>query len=85
MNSFFEMVGHVMVLSGLFVAFAAQLIIFVTIFKDDVFQAVLALMIPGYAVYYIWRSEKKQPRLLGLWLLGIALCVVGTIINAYTT
>ncbi len=65
---------------GLPMALVAQIVAFFRIAKKDAAKALLAAIIPGYVLYYVWRSEDKMPGLLRVWIAGGVMFVVGAIV-----
>ena len=64
---------------GFALAVGAQVFAFFHIFKKDPPKALLALILPGYVLYYVWRSDNRMPRLLRVWVVGGLMFVVGGI------
>lgn len=62
---------------GYAMAAGAQLVAYFHIAKKDMPKAVLALFLPGYVLYYVWKSEDKMPRLLRVWVIGGIMFVIG--------
>ena len=67
---------------GFIVAIGAQICALVRIAKRDSAKAVLALVVPGYLIYYVWRSDEAMPGLLKVWLAGFLLMVFGLLVFA---
>jgi uncharacterized membrane protein YoaT (DUF817 family) len=64
---------------GFALAVGAQLVAFFHILKRDPPKAILALILPGYVLYYVWKSDDKMPRLLRFWVIGVLMFVAGGI------
>ncbi len=59
--------GRVLFVAGLLGVLGAQVYACVRIVRASAVSAVLALMVPGYVLYYVWRSPYRMPRLVRLW------------------
>jgi len=79
MNQVFVTLGQAMMFGGLLIAVTAQIFAFFRITQTDSVKAVLALVLPGYLLYYVWRSDNKMPRVFRAWMMGVALFVVGVV------
>lgn len=80
MGEFLILVGQISMWIGLPLAILAQIIAFIHMLKRDAGHALLALILPGYVLYYVWRSEYKMPRILGAWVTGFLMFVLGAVL-----
>lgn len=80
MGDFVTWLGQLCVWVGLPLAVGAQIVAFLRILNKSPVKAVLALMVPGYFLYYIWRSKERMPGLLRVWVSGFVLFVIGMVI-----
>jgi hypothetical protein len=71
--------SQVTVLLGWLIIAAVQVIVFLRIVRINRVKGLLALLIPGYVIYYIWYSENRMPRMLGALVVGVVLMVGGAI------
>lgn len=81
---FLARLGQMAMLLGMLVSVAAQVVAFIRIVKHSIGHAALALLIPGFLLYYVWRSEYRMPRVLRAWAAGIAAFVFGAVIVGVT-
>ena len=72
-------VGQVLFYVGICMAIIIQIYAFVRIVKTSAVNAVLALFLYGYVLYYIWRSENKMPRVFRAYLLSVACFLIGMV------
>ena len=80
MGSVLIWLGQASMWIGLPMAMVAQIVAFFRIAKRDASNAFLALILPGYVLYYVWRSEDKMPGLLRFWVTGGVMFVVGAVV-----
>jgi hypothetical protein len=80
MDNAFMQFGRVLMICGLLVTFSAQLVAVVRIFRTSTIGAFLALVLPGYVLYYVWRSEYKMPRVFRAWMLGFVTFIIGLVV-----
>ena len=80
MSDFVARFGQTLMGVGFFIAVGAQVLVFIRICKVDQVKAVLALILPGYVLYYMWRSENRMPRVFRTWILGVSLFAAGAVI-----
>jgi hypothetical protein len=72
--------GQAMMWIGFPLAVGAQIVAFIRIAKKDAAKAILALILPGYVLYYVWRSDDKMPGLLRVWVAGGVMFILGAVI-----
>lgn len=77
-------IGQLAMLLGFLVSFAAQVVAFIKIVKHSIGHAALALLIPGFLLYYVWRSEDRMSSVLRAWAAGIAAFVLGAVVVGVT-
>lgn len=85
MNDALVRVGQILMFSGFLAAVVVQILVFWKIAKDSTLQAMLALLLPGYLLFYASSSQHRLPRLLGIWILGAVLVAVGGVLVAVAT
>ncbi len=78
--------GRLVGAAGFLMAIGAQVLAFVRIAKSDkengTAGAMLALIVPGYVLYYVWRSDHKMPGVFRCWLAGFLLFLIGMFVIA---
>lgn len=83
MSNAIASLGKFAALLGFLIAIGAQIFAFVRIVKydkeHDSAKAMMALLVPGYILYYVWRSENRMPRVLNIWIAGFVLFIAGLI------
>ena len=72
--------GQALAVAGLAMAIIIQVYVFIRIIKTSAVSAVLALLVYGYVLYYIWRSDHRMPRVFRAYVSSVALFVVGMIV-----
>lgn len=70
-----------LLLSGLALMIAMQVVIFFVAMKNSMGSAILCLFIPFYVYVYARKDPQAKPFLWG-WYVGIALLVAGVIASA---
>ena len=64
---------------GIAVAYLAQIVGAILVFRASVLKGVLSLFIPGYFLFALKRQGLYRP-VVGVWVAGIAGLVFGTIV-----
>jgi hypothetical protein len=74
-----QAVGSSAILIGMAVAFVAQIVGAIVVFRVSVLKGVLSLLVPGYILLVLKRQGLYKP-IIGAWLAGLLGIVAGTII-----
>jgi hypothetical protein len=67
-----------MILLGIAVAFLAQIVGAILVFRASILKGVLSLLIPGYFLFAL-RRQGLYNSVMGFWLAGILGLAVGTV------
>ena len=71
--------GSVAILAGISLAYLAEIIGAIFVFRQGILEGVLSLLIPGYFLFAL-RRQRLYGSVVGTWLAGILGLVVGTMI-----
>lgn len=74
-----QAVGSSAILIGMAVAFLAQILGAIVVFRVSVLKGVLSLLVPGYILVVLKRQGLYKP-IVDAWLAGLLGIVAGTII-----
>jgi len=74
-----QSLGTASLAAGMAVAFLAQVVGAVLIFRTNTLHGVLSLVVPGYFLFALKRQGLYKP-VIGTWLVGVLGVVAGTII-----
>jgi len=80
MVSVLTVIGRLMMVLGFLGALGAQVAGFFRIGKRNPAYAGLILLLPGFLLYCMWRSEYRMPGLLRVWLWGAAAFIAGILV-----
>lgn len=69
--------GQVMVYLGIACAIGAQIFVFSKLARSDTARAIVALVVPFYAVYRVGHIEPRMPRVKIIWVWGIFVFIMG--------
>jgi len=75
--------GKVLFFGGLLSGLILPYYIVYLCFRHNFKTGILSFFIPFYPVYYIWRRETRNNKLLMIYLTNIILIIVGTIILSF--
>jgi hypothetical protein len=73
-----QSLGTTVILLGMAIAFLAQIVGAILVFRISILKGVLSLIVPGYFLFAL-RREGLYGRIVGAWAIGIAGLAVGTI------
>jgi len=71
--------GSALILLGIAVAFLAQIVGAILVFRASILKGVLSLLIPGYFLLAL-RREELYGLVVGAWAIGILGLVLGTVL-----
>jgi hypothetical protein len=74
-----QTLGTVSIMMGIAVAFLAQIVGAILVFRSSALQGVLSVLVPGYFLFALKRRNLYKP-IVGIWFAGILGMVAGTII-----
>jgi hypothetical protein len=74
-----QSLGTSVILLGVAVAYIAQLVGAIVVFRASILKGVLSLIIPGYFLFAL-RRERVYGKVVGAWALGIFGLALGTVI-----
>ena len=75
--------GKVLLFIGFISGLLLPIYIIVLCFRYNLKTGFYSLFIPFYPLYYIWREETRNKKLLILYFSNIFLIVIGTIIISF--
>lgn len=73
-----QSLGTTVILLGMAIAFLAQIVGAILVFRISILKGVLSLIVPGYFLFALRRGG-LYGRIVGAWAVGIAGLAAGTI------